>query len=178
MGSSSANLLTIDVAFDWDSKPKSGYDGFCLAGPSGFDMALAGRPAANVRGLTTADQLQFAIYDISHEVASRSVSDVVIEVRSAHDATTTGFPFERSMMGNKDGGGWYPIADLETGDLVQEANSGVYGGPYPLWPVLPSPLQLVNQGWYFFQVSFKVSQTGSKTKHFGNDPEMIVGPST
>jgi len=170
-------LLTIDIAFDWDSKSKDQfYDGFCLTGASGFDMALAGRPPAHVRGLNKADQLQFAIYDISDQTANRSVSDLVIQLRSAHDANTSEYPFDPSMMGKRDADGWYPIANLAVVSAPgRGGESGVYGGPYPIWSVSPSPIPIVSAGWFFFKVSLKATQD-SKRRTFGNDPEMIVGP--
>lgn len=166
--------LTIDIAFDWDSKPKGTFDGFCLCGAAGFDMAMAGNPPGNARGLGLEDELQFTIYDISHQPASRSVSDVMLRVCAAHDANKREYPFEESVMGPETDG-WYPIADPT---ILSQGNgmSAVYGGPYPLWRVAPRPLALVTPGWYFFQV-WLTATDGSGSKRFGDDPEFIVRPS-
>lgn len=169
-----SRTLTIDIAFDWDSKPKDPFDGFCLCGAAGFDMAMAGNPPGNARGLSLQDELQFTIYDISHPQTSRSVSDVVLEVRSAHDANTREYPFLDSVMGPETKG-WYPIAGAT---ILSQGNgvSAVYGGPYPLWRLAPRPLALVTEGWYFFKVSLTVTDDGG-SKRFGDDPEFIVRPS-
>lgn len=166
-------LLTVDVAFDWDSNPKSGFDGFCLCGASGFDMAVPGRnqPPGQV-GIRRSDQLQFQVWDISDQAADRTVSNIAIAFQSAHSANTAQFPFQSSEVGSPTDG-WYPLANLSLGSRLPGGNSGVYGGPFPNWQVSPRPLSLASAGWYFFRVSFDVT-TGSTTKSFGNDPEMIV----
>ncbi len=169
-------LLTLDFGFDWDSNGKSGYDGFVLAGGSGFDLTLAGSPASPViRGIDKGDQLQFQIWDISAQQVARSLGGLQIAFQSAHSATLTGFPFDPAVMGPPVDG-WYPIANLGVGSAAPGGTSGVYGGPFTSWPVRPGPLALPNDGWYFFRASFQVT-TGKQTKSFGNDPEMIVRPS-
>lgn len=168
-------ILTVDVAFDWDSHGKSGYDGFCLTGASGFDMALAGSsPPQGTRGLGKNDELQFQIWDISDAAANRTLSDLAISFQSAHAANTSDYPFEAAAMGKEDKG-WYPLANLTLGPPLVQGTSGVFGGPFTNWQVSPRPLALPNDGWYFFKVSFKAT-TGKQTKSFGNDPEMIVRP--
>ncbi len=169
-------LLTVDIAFDWDSNGKSGYDGFCLTGASGFDMALAGSlpPGEGVRGVDKGDQLQFQIWDISDNAATRTLDQIAIAFQSAHSANTNNYPFADSAMGKEDHG-WYPLASLSLGAPLASGTSGVYGGPYTNWQVSPRPLALPNDGWYFFKVSFRAT-TGRQSKTFGNDPEMIVRP--
>ena len=179
--SGNPTLLTIDIAFDWDSKSKAGFDGFCLCGPSGFDMQAAGNPPSGITVPRRGDQLQFAVYDISHPPAerTRTVSDLKIEMRSAHDATTAGYPFADDVMGGKDGD-WYPIKDLSVKPRDGKGGSGVFGGDYPVWTVQAgslTKLDLVTAGWFFFRVSLKATQD-SKHKTFGNDPEFIIGPDT
>lgn len=170
-------VLTIDIAFDWDSNSKGGFDGFCLCGPSGFELALAGRPPANVRGLYPEDRLEFTIYDISDQAAGRTLSGVTIQLRSAHAHNTAEFPFEPSVMGPADPDGWYPIANVTVEERAGAGRSGVYGGDFPVWSVDPGELLVVNDGWYFFKVSLVATQ-GSERKTFGNDPELIVRPPT
>ena len=168
-------LYTIDIAFDWDSNPKGSYDGFCLLGASGFDLALAGSQVPpGTPGLGRNDQLQFQLWDISDQAATRTVANLVIAFQSAHAATTTQYPFADSAMGTP-AGGWYPLANLTLGVTLQSGRSGVYGGPYPNWQISPRPLSFANAGWYFFKAAFSVTTAGV-TKVFGNDPEMIVRP--
>jgi hypothetical protein len=169
-------VLTVDIAFDWDSNPKGGYDGFCLVGPSGFDLALAGSQIpAGVRGVGISDQLQFQIYDISDTAASRTLGDLQIAFQAAHAANATQHPFAASAVGSPVDG-WFPLANLQLGSVMPNGRSGVYGGPFDTWQVSPRPLALTHAGWYFFRVSFTAT-TGGASKTFGNDPEMIVRPS-
>lgn len=179
MAASNGNplVLTVDIAFDWDSKAKeSQYDGFCLCGASGFDLQVAGNPPAGVRGLIPGNQLQFAVYDISDQEDDRSVSALVIKLRSAHLANTAEYPFDPSVMGPPDPQGWYPIAGLSIEEKATGGESGVYGGPFPLWTVVPRRLRIQTHGWYFFEASMTVTSSSGSTKTFGNDPELIVRP--
>ncbi len=169
-------ILTIDVAFDWDSHGKDGYDGLALLGASGFHMAAAGHnPPGGAPGLTQSDQLQFQIYDISDDGVSRTLSDLEIAFQSAHAETTTDYPFADNVMG-KPSHGWYPMANPSIGQMMRGGESGVFGGPFANWQITPRPLAIANAGWYFFRVSFKAA-AGSTKRSFGNDPEMIIQPS-
>jgi hypothetical protein len=166
----------IDIAFDWDSNPKGGYDGFVLLGPSGFLMDVpGGPPGGSPAVLRQGDQLEFVIYDISDQAASRTVSDVQIWFQAAHAANTADYPFPSSAMGGRKNG-WYPLADLTVTGPASGGESGVFGGPYPVWRVAPTTFDLDTPGWYFFRVELQVA-TGNRKKSFGNDPEMIVDPS-
>jgi len=169
-------LLTLDIAFDWDSNPKGEYDGFCLVGASGFDPALAGSHLPpNAHGIGIQDRLQFQIYDISDQSATRTLANLAIYFQAAHSANGNQYPFDSSAVGPPVNG-WYPLLNVSIGTLVPNSTSDVYGGLYNSWPVSPRPLSLPNAGWYFFKISFEATYN-LETKSFGNDPEMIVRPS-
>lgn len=158
----------LDMAFDWDSEAKGGYDGFLQTGLV-LDSAGAGSNASLAQ-LSKNDTIEFYLYDVSESADTRTV---------ALPATGSWISFSNADANtNKQS----PTNTNLASPVVASGGNGtstVFGGPYPCWALNASANQALsmrinNDGRYFFTVQFSITNSQGVTKTFGVDPEMIV----
>ena len=161
----------IDMAFDWDSNSKDGFQGYLQVGPvkvtngQGKDSALT--------DLLPGDTLEFYLFDISQQTAPTTV------------AIPANAPWIAFSAANTDTRGSSPIAANATQNAqvasLGTGNSTVFGDGLPAWSINASANQLLSarvtatSGDFFYTVQFDITRNGI-TKRFGVDPEMIVQP--
>lgn len=161
----------IDMAFDWDSNPKGGFDGYLQVGAvkvtngQGKDAALT--------DLGAGDTLEFYLYDISAQTAPTTV------------ALPANAPWIAFSPANTDTNSSSPVAPNATQNAqvtsLGTGNSTVFGSGLPAWGVMGPGSQMLSAriaasaGDFFYTVQFAITRNGI-TKRFGVDPEMIVQP--
>lgn len=161
----------LDMAFDWDSNPKGGFDGYLQVGPvivtngKGKDAALT--------DLVPGDTIEFYLYDITAQTAPTTVAIPSnapwIAFNPANTDTSASSPFAANATQNAQ------VVSAGTG------NSTVFGDDLPFWTINANANQLLSarvtatSGDFFYTVQFDITRGGT-TKRFGVDPEVIVQP--
>lgn len=161
----------IDMAFDWDSNPKGGFDGYLQVGP--VSVANGQGSDAALTDLKPGDTFEFYLFDITTQTAPTEVAVPAnaswIAFSAANTDTSGSSPFATNATQNA------VVATAGTG------NSTVFGNGLPAWVINANGNQILsarvtaNSGDFFYTVQFDITR-GGVTKRFGVDPEMIVQP--
>jgi hypothetical protein len=166
-----AKDLGLEVAFDLDSHSKGGYGGYLQS------ACTVGNSLASFNKLKKADNLFFAIYDVSDgtDVGRGTPIALRVSFASADASTSASSPLSvttltfstfhsrgsRNTPAFASGPSWYAQAQSEAG--TDKATK----------------YELVNTGHFFFTLELDVQynepgQSGPTTKTFGQDPRMDV----